>query len=139
MRPTFWISDEPLLLEHAIDAVSDEGRGGLVTFTGIVRRQSRGKQVVRLEYEAYVAMAERSLREIGATAEATFPDAKIAIGHRIGVLAVGDIAVVIAAAAAHRAPAFEACRFAIEELKRSVPIWKKEITTDGEEWIGLGP
>lgn len=142
MSAPFVVTDRAITLADAIsaiDAIGGESHGGLVTFTGVVRRHSRGKEVVRLEYEAYVPMAERTLRMIAQQAQAANPDVRVAIWHRIGTLGVGEIAVVIAASAPHRGPAFEACRFAIEELKRSVPIWKKEIFTDGEEWVGLGP
>src|SRR5262249_35157942 len=135
----FRVSDEPLVLDEVVRAVGGESQGGVVTFTGVVRRESRGKKIVRLEYEAYRPMAERTLAEIGAGIAAEWPGARIAIVHRVGKLAVGELAVVIAASAPHRAAAFEACRAAIDRLKESVPIWKKEIAEDGEEWIGLGP
>ncbi|MGZ3425242.1 MAG: molybdopterin converting factor subunit 1 [Polyangia bacterium] len=135
----FRVSDEPLSLDEVVRAVSSEEHGGVVTFTGVVRRRSRGKTIVRLEYEAYRPMAERKLAEIGAQLAAEQPGVRVAIVHRVGALAVGDIAVVIAASAPHRAAAFDACRAAIDRLKESVPIWKKEIAEDGEEWIGLGP
>jgi molybdopterin synthase catalytic subunit len=135
----FRVTDEPLSLDEVVRAVSSEEHGGVVTFTGVVRRQSRGKRIVRLEYEAYRPMAERKLAEIGAQLAAEMPGVRVAIVHRVGVLAVGDAAVVIATSAPHRAAAFDACRAAIDRLKESVPIWKKEIADDGEEWIGLGP
>lgn len=144
MSAAFVVTERPITLADALnalggDAHGDDAHGGVVTFTGVVRRHSRGKEVVRLEYEAYVPMAERTLRSIAAQAQAANPEVRVAIWHRIGTLGIGEIAVVIAASAPHRGPAFEACRFAIEELKRSVPIWKKEIFTDGQEWVGLGP
>lgn len=135
----FRVTDEPLSLDEVVRAVTTEEHGGVVTFTGVVRRQSRGKRIVRLEYEAYRPMAERKLAEIGAQLAGEFPGVRVAIVHRVGTLAVGDAAVVIAASAPHRAAAFDACRAAIDRLKESVPIWKKEIAEDGEEWIGLGP
>jgi molybdopterin converting factor subunit 1 len=135
----FRVSDEALSLDEVVRAVSSDEHGGVVTFTGVVRRQSRGKTIVRLEYEAYRPMAERKLAEIGAQLAAEQPGVRVAIVHRVGKLAVGEIAVVIAASAPHRAAAFDACRAAIDRLKESVPIWKKEIADDGEEWIGLGP
>ncbi len=136
---TFRVSDEPLELEEVVRAVSSEAHGGIATFTGVVRNHSRGKRIVRLEYEAYRPMAERKLAELGAALAAELPGVRVAIVHRVGKLAVGDAAVVIAASAPHRAQAFDACRAAIDRLKESVPIWKKEIADDGEEWIGLGP
>jgi molybdopterin converting factor subunit 1 len=135
----FRISDEPLSLDEVVRAVGGDEHGGVVTFTGVVRRHSRGKTIVRLEYEAYRPMAERKLAEIGAQLAAEMPGVRVAIVHRVGALTVGETAVVIAASAPHRAAAFDACRAAIDRLKQSVPIWKKEIADDGEEWIGLGP
>ena len=135
----FRVTDEPLSLDEVVRAVTGDEHGGVVTFTGAVRRHSRGKRIVRLEYEAYRPMAERKLAEIGAQLAAEKPGVRLAIVHRVGRLAVGDLAVVIAASAPHRATAFDACRAAIDRLKESVPIWKKEIAEDGEEWIGLGP
>ncbi len=135
----FALRDEPLSLDEVVRAVTSEELGGIATFTGIVRRHSRGKRVVRLEYEAYRPMAERKLREIGAQLMMEQPGVQLAIVHRVGVLAVGEAAVVIAAAAAHRAAAFDVCRAAIDRLKESVPIWKREVTEDGATWIGLGP
>jgi molybdopterin synthase catalytic subunit len=111
----------------------------VVTFTGVVRGQSRGRRIVRLEYEAYRPMAERTLAEIGDAIRRELPGVRLAMVHRVGRLAVGELAVVIAASAPHRAAAFDACRAAIDRLKQSVPIWKKEIADDGAEWIGLGP
>ena len=93
----------------------------------------------RLEYEAYRPMAEAKLAQISAEAEVKWPGVRLAIHHRVGVLVVGEAAVVIAAAAPHRKEAFRACEFAIDRLKEEVPIWKKEFYEDGEEWVGLGP
>ena len=133
------VSDEPLSLDEVVRAVTSEEHGGVVTFTGVVRRHSRGKRIVRLEYEAYRPMAERALAEIGAQLAVEQPGVRVAVVHRVGTLAVGETAVVIATSAPHRAAAFDACRAAIDRLKQAVPIWKKEIAEDGEEWIGLGP
>jgi molybdopterin synthase catalytic subunit/molybdopterin converting factor small subunit len=137
--PLFRVVDRPPTLEEVVAAVKDGLRGGLVTFTGIVRSESRGHLVVRLSYEAYGAMAERVLAAIGQQAEERWPGTQLAIVHRVGVLVPGDVAVTIAAAAPHRAQAFDACRFAIERLKEDVPIWKRETYQDGESWVGLGP
>jgi molybdopterin converting factor subunit 1 len=136
--PLCAVRDAPLDVGEALAAVTHEGAGGIVTFTGLVRRQSRGRTVERLEYEAYRGMAEARLVEIAADLEQRH-GARLCIVHRVGNLVVGDLAVVIAASAPHRAEAFAACREAIERLKQEVPIWKKEIGEDGEEWIGLGP
>jgi molybdopterin synthase catalytic subunit len=135
----FRVTDEPLRLDEVVRAVASEEHGGIATFTGVVRRHSHGKRIVRLEYEAYRPMAERALAEIGAQLATEMPGVRVAIVHRIGKLAVGEEAVVIATSAPHRAAAFDACRAAIDRLKQSVPIWKKEIAEDGEEWVGLGP
>ena len=119
-------------------AVRAPGRGAVVTFTGDVRGETRGRRVLRLEYEAYPAMAERKLREIGERV-ARAHGAEVAIVHRVGRLSPGEAAVVIACAAPHRTPAFRACEETIEALKREVPIWKREVYQDGSEWVGLGP
>jgi molybdopterin synthase catalytic subunit len=133
------LTTEPLRLDDVIAEVATDATGGVVTFTGTVRSESRGKRIVRLEYSAYEPMAEKKLDEIVRAIEAELPGARVAVRHRLGTLLVGEAAVVIAAAAAHRAEAFAACREVIERLKKDVPIWKKEIADDGEEWIGLGP
>lgn len=134
----FRVVDRPLDLAEAVDAVAGPERGGLVTFRGDVRGVSHGKRVLRLEYEAYVPMAERKLAEIG-RALGEEHGALLSIVHRIGALAPGEAAVVIAAAAPHRAPAFRACEAAIERLKQDAPIWKREVYEDGSEWVGMGP
>jgi MoaE-MoaD fusion protein len=134
------IVDRALVVEETVAAVSGPNRGGVVTFTGVVRRQGHHlPDVVRLEYEAYVEMAETVLAEIAEEIEREWAGTEVAIHHRIGTLAVGEIAVAITAASAHRAPAFEACRAAIDRLKERAPIWKKEVGASGEAWLGLGP
>ncbi len=137
--PAFLVTDAPLSLDAVVRAVSGTGQGGVVTFSGAVRDHTRGKAVVRLEYEAYAPMAEKKLAEIAEEAAAQWPGAKVAIHHRVGVLQPGELAVVIAASTPHRAEAFAACRQAIERLKADVPIWKKEVYADGAVWVGLGP
>jgi molybdopterin converting factor subunit 1 len=129
------VTEVPLDLGRVVEAVWGPDRGGLVTFTGIVRRQGRIPDVVRLEYEAYRAMAERVLGEIADEIEREIAGARVAVHHRVGSLAVGEAAVVVAAAAPHRAEAFEACRRAIDRLKQRAPIWKKEIGESGAAWI----
>ena len=104
-----------------------------------MRRHSAGRAVERLEYEAYPEMAEKVMRELCDQIEDEIAGARLAVEHRVGALAIGDAAVVIAASAAHRAEAFAACRALIDRLKAHVPIWKKEIGPDGTEWVGLGP
>ena len=134
----FRVVDRPLDLAEVVDAVAGTGRGGVVTFRGDVRGESHGKRVLRLEYEAYVPMAERKLAEIG-LAVGEEHGAVLSIVHRVGALSPGDAAVIIAAAASHRGPAFRACEAAIERLKRDAPIWKREVYEDGSEWVGMGP
>jgi MoaE-MoaD fusion protein len=133
------MTSEPPSLDRVLAAVRGPEMGGLVTFTGTVRRQSRGREVVRLEYEAYLEMAEKVMADLCGEIEREIPGCRIAVEHRHGALAIGDVAVAIAAAAPHRAEAFQACRALIDRLKERVPIWKKEIGPDGEEWVGLGP
>ncbi|MCA9656729.1 MAG: molybdenum cofactor biosynthesis protein MoaE [Myxococcales bacterium] len=141
-EPYCRLYDSPLSLQEVIDQVSGPdhpGQGAVATFTGIVRDHNLGKAVTRLEYQAYPKMVLSTLGKIIRGIEADIPGARVAITHREGVLGVGDLAVVIAASAPHRAEAFEACRRAIEELKREVPIWKKEVSPEGEEWLGMRP
>ncbi len=140
-KPQYLVTDEPLV-EFDVIAVADDRTGqmgGVNTFTGVVRHHTKGKDVVRLEYEAHEQMATAVLARIGAQCEERWPGCRVAIHHRVGILSPGDLAVVIAAAAPHRAEAFAACRHAIERLKEDAPIWKKEIGADGEEWVGMGP
>ena len=129
----------PLSLDRCVAAVAGPGMGGIVTFTGMVRRHSRGVTVEHLEYEAYGTMAVREMTRLCDEIEAEIPGTRLAVEHRVGSLEVGELAVVIAAAAPHRAEAFVACRAMIDRLKDRVPIWKKEVGDDGAEWIGLGP
>ena len=131
--------DEPLSLDRTLAAVAGPDTGGVVTFTGLVRRESQGRAVDRLEYEAFREMAEKVLGGLCDEIEREMPGVRVAVEHRVGALVVGDAAVVIAAAAPHRAEAFSACRAMIDRLKERAPIWKKEIGPDGAEWVGLGP
>jgi molybdopterin converting factor subunit 1 len=134
----FRVVDRPLDLAEVVTAVASPERGGLVAFRGDVRGESHGKRVIRLEYEAYIPMAERKLEEIGRRVGAEH-GAEVSIVHRVGALVPGEAAVVVAAAASHRAPAFRACEGTIEALKRDAPIWKREVYADGSEWVGMGP
>jgi molybdopterin synthase catalytic subunit len=134
-----WISDRPLEEAEAVARVKGPGMGGIVTFVGAVRDHARGRSIRHLEYEVYPEMAVREMEKIAAHAAQRWPGARVAIGHRCGHLEVGDVAVVVAAAAPHRAEAFDACRFAIDTLKQTVPIWKKEVATDGEYWVDDRP
>jgi molybdopterin converting factor subunit 1 len=131
--------ETPLSLDRVVSAVSGPGMGGVVTFTGMVRSASRGVTVERLEYSAYASMAIKEMTRLVEEIESEIPGARLAVEHRTGTLLVGDLAVVIAAAAPHRAEAFTACRAMIDRLKDSVPIWKKEFGDDGSTWVGLGP
>ena len=134
-----WISERPLLEADAVARVKGPSMGGIVTFVGAVRDHARGRSIRHLEYEAYPEMAVREMDKISDQAARRWPGAQVAIGHRSGHLEVGEIAVVVAAAAPHRAEAFDACRFAIDTLKQTVPIWKKEVATDGEYWVDDRP
>jgi molybdopterin synthase catalytic subunit len=133
------LSSEPLSLDRCVAAVGGPGMGGVVTFTGMVRLHSRGTTIDHLEYEAYAPMAIRVMTQLCDEIEREVAGVRLAVEHRVGHLAIGEIAVVIAAAAPHRAEAFTACRAMIDRLKDRVPIWKKEVGTDGASWVGLGP
>jgi molybdopterin synthase catalytic subunit/molybdopterin converting factor small subunit len=133
------IGPEALSLDDVVGAVAGPGRGGVVTFAGVVRREGHAlSDVVRLEYEAYTEMALEVLTAIADELERELPGARVAIHHRVGALCVGETAVAIAAAAPHRAEAFAACRAAIDRLKERAPIWKKEVGESGAVWLGLG-
>jgi molybdopterin synthase catalytic subunit len=136
--PTCRIVERALSLDEAVAAVRSPGSGAVVTFRGDVRSETGGRRVTRLEYEAYVPMAERSLVRLASEIEREH-GASVAILHRVGHLSPGEAAVVIACAAPHRTPAFRACEAAIERLKREIPIWKCEVFEDGSTWVGLGP
>jgi molybdopterin synthase catalytic subunit len=129
------LSSEPLEPAAVERLVAGPDCGGLVTFAGAVRDRARGRSIRELEYEAYPGMAEAEMDAICREAEGRWPGARVAIAHRVGRLAIGELAVVVSAAAPHRAEAFAACRYAIDTLKERVPIWKKEIATDGEYWV----
>jgi len=133
------LTDQPLSLDRCIAAVGGPGMGGIATFTGMVRLHSHGATIDHLEYEAYAPMAVKEMSRLCDEIEAEVAGTALAVEHRVGRLEIGDVAVVIAAAAPHRAEAFTACRAMIDRLKESVPIWKKEVGTQGEEWVGLGP
>jgi len=129
---------EPLSPEAIAAEVDDPGAGGVVIFSGVVRNETGGRPVKFLEYEAHAPMAEVKMREIGESLRARWSGVKrVAMLHRIGRLEIGEASVLIAVSAAHRGDAFEACRYAIDTLKRTVPVWKKEHFEDGEVWVGL--
>lgn len=129
------VSDTALSVDDAIAAVRSSGYGGVVVFLGTVRDRSRGQRVTHLEYEAYPEMAEAKMREIAQGIVARHAPCSVAMHHRVGELAIGEIATVVAAAAPHRDAAFAAAREAIDELKSIVPIWKKEFGESGAVWI----
>lgn len=129
------ISDQPLNMTDGINTTADDTCGGLVIFTGIVRNKTKNKPVLRLEYECYEPMALKEMRKIAENAIQLFAVKNVCIHHRTGTLLTGDIAVIIAVNAPHREAAFDACRYTIDTLKQTVPIWKKEVFEDGEEWI----
>jgi len=133
------ISSEPLNIQSCIDWVMSDQSGGIDMFIGTVRDTSKNKKVITLEFEAYEKMALLEMNKIARQALDTWPIHKILIHHRTGILKVGEIPVIIVASAAHRDAAFEACRFAIDTLKQTVPIWKKEVLEDGEIWVAAHP
>ncbi|PYZ97436.1 molybdenum cofactor biosynthesis protein MoaE [Alteribacter lacisalsi] len=132
----FTITSEPVDITEVIEKVTHRNAGAVNTFIGTVRELTNGKRTLYLRYDAYVPMAEKQLARIGDEIKRDYPEAKVAITHRIGELAISDVAVVIAVATPHRADAFDASRYAIERIKEIVPIWKKEHWEDGSEWIG---
>ena len=134
----FRLSAEPLSVESAVAEVRDDDAGAIATFIGTTRAHSRGREVIHLEYEAYEGMAEQVMADLAAKLAERHELEKVAIHHRIGVVEIGETSVVIAVSAPHRAAALTACREAIDELKVSVPLWKKETYVGGEEWIGQG-
>jgi molybdopterin synthase catalytic subunit/molybdopterin converting factor small subunit len=135
---TYRVLTQSLSPDAVAAAVDDPGAGGIAIFSGVVRNETQGRPVKFLEYEAHVGMAEVKMREIGQAIRARWPGVKrVAILHRVGRLDIGESSVLIAISAAHRGEAFEACRFAIDTLKTTVPVWKKEHFEDGEVWVGL--
>ena len=122
--------------DEAIANVTRPGAGGIATFIGMVRDDSDGRAVSRLEYSAYASMAKREMIAIAEEIEAELAGVKVSVLHRTGTLMVGDIAVVCAASAPHRGEAFEACRALIDRIKSRVPIWKREYGPDGAAWVG---
>ncbi len=135
---SFRLTDEPIDPAAVIDEVADPGAGAVVTFVGTTRAGSRGRSVRFLEYEAYGGMAEQVMAELADDLKTRHGLCEIAITHRIGRVDIGGLSVVIAVSAPHRAAALAACKEAIDTLKETVPLWKKEVYEDGEEWIGRG-
>jgi molybdopterin synthase catalytic subunit len=134
----FRLTHGPVNLTSVVVDVVDERAGAIATFLGTVRAQSRGRDVIALEYEAYEEMAEDVMAGIAGEVQERYDLCKVAIAHRLGRVEVGDTSVAIAVSAPHRQDALAACADAIEALKARVPLWKKEIYADGEEWIGRG-
>ncbi len=132
------LTREPIDAAALVASVGDPRAGAVVLFCGTVREHSRDRHVQFLEYEAYEALAEREMRRIAEEAARRWPVLRLAAVHRLGHLNVGETSVAIAVSTPHRADAFAAARFVIDTLKQSVPIWKKEVWGDGEEWIGSG-
>jgi molybdopterin synthase catalytic subunit len=134
----FRVTEEPLALDAVVEEVSDESAGAVASFLGTVRRESRGRTVLYLEYEAYAEMAEDVMAQIAADLEQRYELWAIAIHHRVGRVEIGEASVAIAVSAAHRQDALAACKDAIDTLKQTVPLWKKEVYEGGEEWLGRG-
>ena len=132
------VTAEVLSERATAEAVSDPGAGAVALFSGIVRDQTGGRRVKFLEYEAHAPMALAKMREIAAAIRARWPGTlRVALVHRVGRLEIGESSVMIAVSSPHRREAFEACHFAIDTLKETVPVWKKEYFEDGEVWVGL--
>lgn len=133
------LTNETLDQDKCYKFVHSEISGGVVVFTGVVRNNGNQKEVIRLEYSAYQEMAVKEIRKVINNGFTKYPIHKVAIQHRLGILAPGEQAVIIAVSSAHRKEAFKACHFMIDDIKKTVPIWKKEVYQDGSEWIGSGP
>ena len=133
------LTSKPLNILNCFNFVNSPQAGGIDVFIGTVRDSTWGKKVVQLEFEAYEPMAISEMNKLAIQAMEKFPLQNVVIHHRTGLLSVGEIPVIIAVAAAHRAAAFDACRFLIDTLKQTVPIWKKEVFEDGEVWVAAHP
>jgi len=131
----FQLTREPIDTAEISKSLQTDEDGAIVVFEGIVRNNARDKSVRFLEYEAYESMALNKLEEVGALSKSKFDIRDIAIVHRLGHMGIGECSTLIVVASAHRGPAFEACRYAIDIIKQIVPIWKKEFYEDGEVWI----
>ena len=129
----------PLQVKEVYTSCCDGGAGAVNMFIGTVRNKTQSKAVLRLEYEAYESMAKKEMLKLAILAEEKWPVIKTVIHHRVGILNIGDEAVVIAVSTPHRKDSFEACQFIIDSLKKTVPIWKKEVFEDGEEWVSAHP
>ena len=134
----FRLSADAIDSSAVVDEVADDRAGAIATFIGTTRASSRGRQVIRLEYEAYEGMAESVMANLAADLKAEYDLCEVAIAHRVGVVSIGETSVAIAVSAPHRADALAACKDAIDRLKEIAPLWKKEIYEGGDEWIGKG-
>ena len=130
------LRESPLSLDEVVANVTRPGAGGIATFVGVVRDESDGRAVTRLDYSAYAAMAKREMQKIADELESEIAGVVVSAVHRIGSLGVGDAAIVCAASAPHRGEAFKACRELIDRIKGRVPIWKREYGPDGAAWVG---
>jgi molybdopterin synthase catalytic subunit len=135
---TTLLTEEPIDLDAVVAEAADDEAGAIATFVGTARIHSRGRTVTHLEYEAYEGMAEQEMARIAEGLRSRYDLCKVAIAHRVGRVEIGEASVVIAVSAPHRRDALEACREAIDTLKESVPLWKKEVYVGGEEWLGRG-
>ena len=135
MSGRFVLSGAPLDERTTLSAIATDGAGAIVTFVGRVRSHSRGRDVTRLDYEAYPEMAEKVFAQIADEICSRIEIIDVAIHHRTGSLGIGEVSVVVAVSAAHRSQAFDACRYAIDRLKQIAPIWKKEHSPDGAVWV----
>ncbi len=135
MEPLIQLTRTPLDRDALVAAVSHPGAGGIVVFEGVVRDNARGKQIRYLEYEAYEEMAREQISKIIDEARQRWGVERVAVAHRFGHLEIGEASVIIVVASPHRAEAFDACRYIIDTLKATVPIWKKEVATNGEAWV----
>jgi len=134
----FRLSEEPLDVSAVVREVERNEAGAIATFIGTTRETSRGRHVLYLDYEAYPGMAEKTMAELAEELKERYEILEVAIHHRVGRVAIGEMSVVIAVSGPHRADALSACREAIDRLKVAVPLWKKEVYEGGEEWIGQG-
>jgi molybdopterin synthase catalytic subunit/molybdopterin converting factor small subunit len=132
------LTEDTIHLAAVVAEVEDERAGAIATFVGTVRAESRGHKVMRLEYEAYEGMAENVMADLAEQLNRRYDLCAVAITHRVGVCEIGEASVAIAVSAPHRQDALAACKEAIDTLKETVPLWKKEVYEGGEEWIGRG-
>lgn len=133
------ITEHPLDILNCLETAQDPGSGGIATFIGAVRNKTKDKSVIRLEYECYQSMAVKEIQKIAESAISLFSVRNIVVHHRTGILFPSDAAVIIVVSAGHRDAVFDACRYIIDTIKQTVPIWKKEIFEDGEVWVSAHP